>query len=103
MFDSNLNKIGDLPKLKQSNFWRKWYEIDLRNKEKNKSDKEFKQNIIYNICQTLIQLEFPKSLVRNFSDQINEKEFGKNSETYKITFKKIVEYITKANYISKVI
>jgi hypothetical protein len=103
MFDLNINKLGDLPKLKQANFWRKWYDLELRNNEKGKGDKEFKQNVIYSICQTLIALEYPKSMVKNFTDQINEKEFGKNSDTYKATFKKLIEFITGANYISKAI
>ena len=103
MFNLYINKIGDFPKLRQSNFWQKWYNLEIRNNDKNKNNKESKQNVIYDICQILISLEYPKSMIKNFTNQINEKEFGKDSETYKVTFKKIIEYITKAQYISKVI
>lgn len=40
-----------------------WYQI--KKKEKNKNDVQFRQNIIYDVCKTLIQFELPKSMVKN--------------------------------------
>ena len=103
LFDKNIEKIKDFSKIQQKNFWEKWYEIELKKNEKSKDDVKFKQSIIYEICQTLIKLQLPKSMVRNLSDNINVKEFGKGSEIQHKTFKEIVKYITAAKYISQAI
>jgi len=101
LFDKNIVKFQDLPKIRQENFWQKWYDIELKKNEKNKDDVEFKQNIMYDICKTLIQLELPKTMVKNFTDSINVKEFGKGSELQVATFKTFIKFIQSANYISK--
>ena len=101
LFDKNIVKIQDLPKIRQANFWQKWYDIELKKNEKNKDDVQFKQSIIYEVCKILIQLELPKSMVKNFTDSINIKEFGKGSELQVETFKVFIKFITSANYISK--
>jgi hypothetical protein len=101
LFDKNILKIQDLPKIRQANFWQKWYDIELKKNEKNKDDVQFKQSIIYEVCKILIQLELPKSMVKNFTDSINIKEFGKGSELQVETFKVFIKFITSANYISK--
>ena len=101
LFDKNIAKFQDLPKIRQGNFWQKWYDIELKKNEKNKDDVQFKQNVIYDICKTLIKLELPKSMVKNFTDGINIKEFGKGSELQVETFKVFIKFITSANYISK--
>ena len=100
MFEKNKAKIRDLPKIKQDNFWKKWYDLELKKNEKNKDDIKYKQSVIYDICQTLIQLELPKSMVKNLSDHININEFGKGNELQVQTFKEIIKYITAAKYIS---
>ena len=64
LFDKNIAKFQDLPKIRQGNFWQKWYDIELKKNEKNKDDVQFKQNVIYDICKTLIKLELPKSMVK---------------------------------------
>ena len=101
LFDKNIVKFQDLPKIRQVNFWQKWYDVELKKNENNKDDVQFKQNIIYDICKTLISLELPKSMVKNFTDSINIKEFGKGSELQVETFKTFIKFITSANYISK--
>ena len=101
LFDKNIAKFQDLPKIRQGNFWQKWYDIELKKNEKNKDDIQFKQNVIYDICKTLIKLELPKSMVKNFTDGINIKEFGKGSDLQVETFKVFIKFITSANYISK--
>ena len=68
--------------------------------KKKKKDVKFKQSIIYEICQTLIKLEMKKSIVKNLSDHINIKVFGEGTDLQQKTFKEIINYITKAKYIS---
>ena len=101
LFDKNIVKFQDLPKIRQENFWQKWYDIELKKNEKNKDDVEFKQNIMYDICKTLIQLEVPKTMVKNFTDNSNIKEYGKGSELQVATFNTFIKFIKSANYISK--
>ena len=101
LFDKNIGKIQDFSKIRQVNFWQKWYDVELKKNEKNKDDIKFKQNIIYDVCKTLIRLELPKSMVKNFTDSINIKEFGKGSDLQVETFNVFIKFITSANYISK--
>ena len=103
LFEKYMPKIQQFSKIKQDNFWQKWYDIELKKNDKNKDDPKIKQNIIYDICEKLIQLQLPKSLVKNLSNHINEKEFGKGSELQQETFHKIIEKITSAKYISSAI
>jgi hypothetical protein len=103
LFEKNIPKIQQFSKIKQDNFWQKWYDIELKKNDKNKDDPKAKQNIIYGICEKLIQLQLPKSLVKNLSNHINEKEFGKGTELQQETFHKIIEKITSAKYISSAI
>ena len=103
LFEKNIPKIQQFSKIKQDNFWQKWYEIELSKDEKNKNDVKFKQKIIYDICKDLITLQLPKSLVKNLCNHINEKEFGKGTEIQQETFHKIIELITSAKYISSAI
>ena len=49
----------------------------------------------------MIQLELPKTMVKNFTDSINVKEFGKGSELQVATFRTFIKFIQSANYISK--
>ena len=69
-----------------------WYQI--KKKEKNKNDVQFRQNIIYDVCKTLIQFELPKSMVKNFTDSINIKEFGKGSDIQIEAFETFIKLIT---------
>ena len=101
LFDKNIGKIQDFSKIRQVNFWQKWYDVELKKNEKNKDDIKFKQNIIYDVCKTLIRLELPKSMVKNFTDSINIKEFGKGSDLQVETFNVFIKFIISANYISK--
>ena len=103
LFEKNIGKIRDFAKIKQANFWQKWYDLELKKNEKMKNDIKFKQNIIYDICRMLIILKFPKSTVKNLTDPININEFGKGTDLQQQTFKEIIRLITEAKYISEVI
>ena len=101
MFEKYKIKIQGVPKIRQDNFWQIWYETEIS--KKNAPTVEDKQEIIYDICKTLIQLELPKSMVKKFTDNINIKLFGKGSELQKKTFEVFIKFIVNAKYVSQAI
>ena len=101
IFEKYITKIQDLPKVKQDNFWEKWYALELKKNEKQKDDIQFKQSIIYEICNMLLKLQLPKSTVKRISDNININEFGKGSDLQQETFKEIIKLLSSARYISR--
>ena len=101
MFAKNKQKIQQFPKIMQDNFWEKWYEIELKKIEEPKD--EDKQDIICQICNTLIELELPKSMIKKKTDYINIKVFEKGSEMYKKTFDIFIKFIVNAKYVSTAI
>ena len=101
MFDKYKNKIQDVPKIRQDNFWETWYETETDKKKDLKV--EDKQEIIYDICKTLIQLELPKSMIKKLTDNINIKLFGKGSDLQKQTFDVFIKFIVNAKYVSQAI
>ena len=103
LFEKYIGKIQDFTKIKQDNFWQMWYELELKKNEKLKDDNKYKQSIIYDICETLIKLEMPKSMVIKFTKHIDIIVFGEGSDLQQETFKEIVNRISHAKYISKII
>ena len=101
MFEKNKQKIQGVPKITQDNFWQAWYDHEIKKKEEPKD--EDKQEIIYDICKTLIELELPKSMVKKITDNINIKIFGKDSELHKKTFNVFIKLIVNAKYVSQAI
>ena len=101
MFEKYKTKIQDVPKIRQDNFWEIWYETEIS--KKNEPKEEDKQEIIYEICKTLIQLELPKSMVKKLTDNINIKLYGKGTELYKKTFDVFIKFIVNAKYVSQAI
>ena len=104
IFNDYKKKIQSTPKIVQYNYWKKRYDIDLKNKDEK--DKNLinmtKQQIIYNIVNEMIELEIPKSTIKTITEKIANDVFGKDSELAKETFKVFIQQITKAHYISKV-
>ena len=100
IFDEYKKKIQSTPKIVQYNFWKKRYDIELKNKE-NKNDNSVKQQVIYDIVSQMIELEIHKGLIKTIVDKISVEVFGKNSELNKQTYKVFVQQITKARYVSK--
>ena len=101
MFEKYKIKIQDVPKIRQDNFWQIWFDTDL-SKLKDPKDED-KQEIIYDICKTLIQLELPKSMIKKLTDNINIKLFGKGTEKQKETFDVFIKFIINAKYVSQAI
>ena len=95
MFEKYKIKIQDVPKIRQDNFWQIWFDTDL-SKLKDPKDED-KQEIIYDICKTLIQLELPKSMIKKLTDNINIKLLWNISLAviYKILSKKEENYVKK--------
>jgi hypothetical protein len=94
-------RMNNIPKIKQENFWQIWFDIDL--KKKTEPTDEDKQEIIYDICKTLLELEMPKSIVKKLTDAVNIKIFGKGTELQKKTFECFIKFIVNAKYVSQVI
>ena len=92
-------KIQMNPKVFQINFWNKWYEIEYENSEE-KTEKEMQQ-IIYRMCDSMICLELPKSIIKNVLKELANKVFGKDSQKSKDTFDVFIQKIVNAKYVSQ--
>ena len=100
LWDIYKPKFQAMPKVYQTNFWKKWYEIDIEN-EKEKTDEEI-QDVIYQLCDLMITLELPKSFIKNVLRELSDNIFGKDSEKSKNTFSVFISKIVNAKYISLV-
>ena len=100
LYDIYKPKIQVNTKVYQFNFWRKWYEIEIRNIENN-NDEQI-QEIFYQICDSMINLELPKSFIKNVLQGLIDKAFGKENDTNKNTFNLVIKKIINAKYISQV-
>ena len=101
LFDKYKQGIQQFPKIRQDNFWQIWYETEIKKKE-NATDED-KQEIIYDICKILIELEMPKGMIKKITDSINIKLFGKGTELYQKTFNTFIKFIVNAKYVSQAI
>ena len=109
-FKSNLMEYV---KINKKNFWLKWYDIELKEKKEFKkkeyedNDEDFyedptlKEETLFSICANMIELEIPKTIVKNFCDEINDKIFGKTTELGIKMSEKYIKKITSAKYASK--
>ena len=89
-------------KITQKNFWKKWYDIQLKRKMKENSDEIYiKKEIIFDICSHLIYFEISKFIVKNICESINKIAFEEGSEIYEQIKKDYIDLITKTTYISK--
>ena len=108
-FKGNLMKYV---RINQKNFWIKWFNIELKENLENKkkeneendidADEEendkIKQQTLFNVCMKMIDLEIPKTTIKNICDEINDKVFGKGTDFGKQTSDKYINNITAANY-----
>ena len=99
LWDVYKSRIQGISKINQANFWNKWYELEI--KKDSELDDSKKENIILEICDTMIILELTKSFVKNVGQGLSAKEFDKESEQYKKIMGLITDKIIKAKYISK--
>ena len=99
LWDAYKSRIQGISKINQENFWKKWYELEI--KKDSELDDSKKENIILEICDIMINLELTKSFIKNVAQGLSEKEFGKESEQFSKTRGLITDKIIKAKYISK--
>ena len=97
-------------KINQKNFWVKWFDIELKERQnikKKENEEDFeeddllKQETLLSICSNMIELEIPKTTIKNICDDINDRLFGKNSDLGKNISDKYMKEITSAKYSSK--
>ena len=108
-FKTNLKKYV---KINQKNFWMKWFNIDLKEKQNKKKEEnegidideedDLKQKTLFSICLSMIDLEIQKVTIKNICDEINAKIFGKDSELGKQVQEVYLKYISSAKYASKI-
>ena len=98
MFIKKKQKLQGFAKIMQDNFWEIWYDTEVKKIEQPKDEE--KQEIIYQICKTLIELELPKSMVKEKTNNINIKTFGEGTEMHKKTFDTFIKFIVNAKYAS---
>ena len=105
LWDEYKPKIQGYSKVYQANLWNKWYELETKKEKEKESEEELnnlkKEKIILDLCNIMIELELPKSFIKNICFGLSEKEFGKSSEQCNTTQNLIVQAIIKAKYISK--
>ena len=91
-------EIQDYSKITQTNLWKKWYEQELK-KEEEQEDNNTKEKILIKICLEMIDLEIPKTTVKNIIDNIN-KTIYENEKDFKMLQNKYLQIITTSQYIS---
>jgi hypothetical protein len=94
IWESYRSKIEGYSKLKQSNFWFRWYHIEMKKNEN-------KDKVLLNMCDFMIELKLDKSFIKNTLQALGEKEFGKESKEFQSIFEDIVEKIKQAKYTDK--
>ena len=106
-FKTNIMKYV---KINQKNFWLKWFNIDLKEKQNKKTEGEeddideeddMKQKTLFNVCSNMIELEIPKTTIKNICDEINDRVFGKTTELGKQVQDVYLKHINSAKYVSK--
>ena len=102
LYKMMFKSIQAYQKTNQINFWKKYYEIVLREKYNNViATSQDKQNIIIEICKLLIELECSKTFVKKCCDEVTFIEFGKESELAKETSSIYLGKINSASYTSR--
>ena len=94
IWESYRSKIEGYSKLKQSNFWFRWYHIEMKKNEN-------KDKVLLNMCDFMIELKLDKSFIKNTIQALGEKEYEKESKEFQNIFGVIVEKIKQAKYTDK--
>ena len=104
IFDDYKKKIENTPKIVQYNYWKKTFDLDLKNmkNKENEDENKLKQKIIYNLVKEMIDLQIIKSVVKSVIEKLTNDNFGKDSEISKEIIKALIKQISNARYISKI-
>ena len=89
-------KIQGYSKVKQNNFWERWYKMEIE-----QNDKLSKEDEILKILEIMIELELDKSFIKNLIMGLAEKNLGKNSDKITNINEIILKKIKDAVYHSK--
>lgn len=89
-------KIQGYSKVKQNNFWERWYKMEIE-----QNDKLSKEDEILKILDIMIELELDKSFIKNLIMGLAEKNLGKNSDKITNINEIILKKIKDAVYHSK--
>ena len=102
LFKMMIKAIQSYQKINQINFWKKYYEIILKERFNNviASPKD-KQNIIVEICKSLIELECSKTFIKKCCDEVTFTEFDRESDIAKETSSIYLNQINTARYTSR--
>ena len=87
-------RIQGYSKVNQNNFWEKWYQMDIKNKDQLSQEKT-----IFTICDYMIELELDKHFIKNVMQGIAENQFGKDSVKLGSITENILEKIKQAKYL----
>ena len=102
IFDNYKRKIQNTPKIMQYNFWKKAFDLELKNimKKENDNDAQIKQNIICNIINEMVELKLVKSTIKAIIEKINSKIFGKENKVSEESLLIFASQINKAKNLS---
>ena len=102
LFKTMIKTIQSYQKINQINFWKKYYEIILKERFNNAiASPKDKQKIIVEICKSLIELECSKTFIKKCCDEITFTEFDKESDIAKETSSIYLNEINTARYTSR--
>ena len=105
MFQCLKKFLSSYNKITQKNFWKKWYDLEIKKTLEDNSDEndiKIKTKIILEICKNMIFFEISKSNVKNVVEYINKIIFGEGTELFEKLRKEYIQIISKARYISAV-
>ena len=105
MFQCLKKFLSSYNKITQKNFWKKWYDLEIKKTLDDNSDEndiKIKTKIILEICKNMIFFEISKSNVKNVVEYINKIIFGEGTELFEKLRKEYIQIISKARYISAV-
>ena len=105
MFQCLKKFLSSYNKITQKNFWKKWYDLEIKKTLEDNSDEndiKIKTKIILEICKNMIFFEISKSNVKNVVEYINKIIFGEGTELFEKLKNEYIQIISKARYISAV-
>jgi hypothetical protein len=103
IFGDYKRKIQNTPKIMQYNFWKKTFDLELKNtkRKENDNDIKIKQKIICDIISEMVELKIVKSTIKSIIEKMNVEIFGKDNEISEESLKLFISMINKGRHLSK--
>ena len=89
LWEEYINMIRSFPKIKQANFWEKWYEMEIKKEDSNK------EKIIGNLCDIMIDLHLDNLFIAEVLKRLIKREFGKKTEKTLSVYHDVLSKIMK--------